>query len=75
MNSFSDDNFEQLLEEYRIYSVIMGRTISVVGAAGEFTGKALDFSKDGSLLVQRDDGRIENLWAGDVSIRGETGYV
>ena len=75
LNSFSDDNFEQLLEEYRNYSVILGRTISVVGAAGEFTGKALDFSKDGSLLVQRDDGRIENLWAGDVSIRGETGYV
>jgi BirA family biotin operon repressor/biotin-[acetyl-CoA-carboxylase] ligase len=75
LNSFNDENFERLLRDYRAYSVILGKRISVVGSAGEFVGKAIDFAEDGSLLVQSDDGRLEKLWAGDVSIRGEKGYV
>ena len=75
MNYFDDDNFERLLQEYRDYSVVLGKKISVAGPTGEFSGKALDFGEDGSLLIQGDGGKVEKLWAGDVSIRGEKGYV
>ncbi|MGI6189605.1 MAG: biotin--[acetyl-CoA-carboxylase] ligase [Clostridiales bacterium] len=75
LNYFDDDNFERLLQEYRDYSVVLGKKISVAGPTGEFSGKALDFGEDGSLLIQGDGGKVEKLWAGDVSIRGEKGYV
>lgn len=45
LNYFDDDNFERLLQEYRDYSVVLGKKISVAGPTGEFSGKALDFGK------------------------------
>jgi BirA family biotin operon repressor/biotin-[acetyl-CoA-carboxylase] ligase len=69
------DNFVLLLKEYEGRSVIFGKNIRVIGPAYEFSGYAEGFGEDGSLLLRLDDGRLEKVLAGDVSIRGGNRYV
>lgn len=37
--------------------------------------KCLVINEEGNLLVQRSDGSIKEIISGEVSIRGEKGYV
>ncbi|NLJ40661.1 MAG: biotin--[acetyl-CoA-carboxylase] ligase [Clostridiales bacterium] len=70
-----NDNFKDILEESRLFSVTLGRKVKIIGKDTEFEGFALDFDVDGSLLVKRNDGIITKVMSGDVSVRGEEGYV
>ena len=38
-------------------------------------GICLGIKEDGALLVQREDGKVEEVIAGEVSVRGIYGYV
>ena len=52
----------------------LGRTVRVQGAQ-EFTGVAEDIDADGALVVRCENGRLQRVMAGDVSVRGVMGYV
>jgi BirA family biotin operon repressor/biotin-[acetyl-CoA-carboxylase] ligase len=70
------NNFKPILEEYHHHSVILGKKVYVTGTGSKFfMGYANGFGEDGSLLLGLDDGRIIEVLAGDVSVRGLDGYV
>lgn len=64
-----------LLEEYNHTLVNRGRRVRVLDPLGEFEGQALGINPQGSLLVNREDGKITEISSGEVSVRGIYGYV
>ena len=42
---------------------------------GEYSGTARGINKKGELIVEREDGALINVFAGEVSVRGIYGYV
>lgn len=64
-----------LMEEYNQLLVNKERRVRILDPLGEFEGTALGINKQGSLLVEREDGRIAEISSGEVSVRGIYGYV
>lgn len=64
-----------LEEEYNALLVNRGREVRVLDPQGEFTGISTGINQRGELLVKRQDGRLETVYAGEVSVRGMYGYV
>ena len=60
---------EELLEEYKSRSMVMGKNILILRNGGEEEALALDINDDYSLMVKKENGEIENLSTGDVSIK------
>lgn len=75
LQKLNGDGFAELLKEYERRSVILGKRVRVIGIGSELSGYAEGFGEDGSLILRLDDGRLETILAGDVSIRGESSYV
>ena len=68
-------NLSLLKEEYEKYLINKGRPVKVLEPSGEFEGKALGINSQGELLVERADGRVISVYAGEVSVRGVYGYA
>ncbi len=62
------DRYEELL-------VNKGREVRVLDPKGEYTAKALGIDENGQLMVERTDGKLEAIYAGEVSVRGIYGYI
>lgn len=62
------NGFATILDEWRKYSVTLGRDINVITPGYTYSGKAVDIDSDGCLLVETDHG-VERVLAGEVSIR------
>ena len=76
--------YEQVIEagslapcrrEYEERLVNVGRKVRVLDPKGEFGGTAHGITDSGELIVEKEDGIIENIYAGEVSVRGVYGYV
>lgn len=52
-----------------------GNAVKVLDPKGEYEGTALGINDKGELLVRREDGAVEAVYAGEVSICGLWGYV
>lgn len=63
------------LSRYRRDCITIGKDISVVRGGSVRRGKALDVDDLGALVVQFDDGEVQAVNSGEVSIRGMYGYV
>ncbi len=74
VDALEQDGFAGIAADYRATSVTLGSQVQVIGAE-VFAGMAQDIGEDGSLLVQREDGTLQRVLAGDVSVRGVMGYV
>lgn len=59
----------------RKYSALLGKSIRLVQARQEELVKAIDINEEGLLLVELEDGRKKLVSSGEVSIRGEAGYI
>lgn len=64
-----------LVDEYNGLLINAGREVKINGINSEFVGNAIGINKIGELLVKKQDGSIENIMAGEVSVRGLYGYV
>ena len=53
----------------------LGKEVRVLDPKGEYSGTALGINDYGELLVRREDGSQEAVYAGEVSVRGLFGYV
>ena len=53
----------------------VGQAVRVLSPSESFTGTAERVTDSGALLVRRADGRLCEVPAGDVSVRGLMGYV
>ncbi len=74
VEALEQDGFAGIAAPYRAMSITLGSRVQVIGAE-TFTGTAEDIAADGSLLVRREDGSLQTVLAGDVSVRGVMGYV
>ncbi len=60
-----ESSFVEVREEWRRRSATLDRKVRIITMDGEFEGRAEALEADGSLLVRRDDGRRERVFAGD----------
>ena len=68
-------NLSGLVQRYNGLLVNCGREVRVLDPKGEFQGIARGINEAGELLVERKDGTVANVYAGEVSVRGIYGYV
>ncbi len=64
-----------MMEAYNAALVNKDRQVRVLDPKGEYTGTAKGINEKGELLVQKKDGKIEEVYAGEVSVRGLYSYV
>ena len=62
-------------EAYNELLVNVGRQVRVLEPGHEYTALSSGINDRGELLVQREDGSREAVFAGEVSVRGMYGYV
>lgn len=70
-----DGNLEGFLEKYNGMLAGIGGEVRVLDPKGEFQGVSRGINGTGELLVEREDGTLEAVYAGEVSVRGIYGYV
>lgn len=68
-------DFSGLKELYNGLLVGIGGTVRVLEPGNEYTGVSEGIDSRGELLVRREDGSLEAVYAGEVSVRGVYGYV
>lgn len=66
---------EEILEAYRRDCVTLGQPVAIFQGEQIRHGLALDIDNQGALLVKGEDGSLETVSAGEVSVRGLYGYV
>lgn len=71
---YLENGFASAVEDCRRFSLLLGREVRVVQMDRSFTGKAVQITGDGVLLIETGDGNIEVI-SGDVSVRGADGYL
>ncbi|MDP1676161.1 MAG: biotin--[acetyl-CoA-carboxylase] ligase [Bacteroidota bacterium] len=59
---------QRLLNDWRMKALLFGKKITVLESEFSFTATAIDVAEDGSLIIETDDGRKRNIFAGDVSL-------
>ena len=64
-----------LAADYESLLLNKDRPVRVLDPKGNFEGTARGINEKGELLVERQDGRLECVYAGEVSVRGVYGYV
>lgn len=64
-----------LMDVYNEHMVNLGREVNVLDPAGSYMGRALGINEKGELLVEREDGKVNRVVSGEVSVRGIYGYV
>ncbi|MFI3177106.1 MAG: biotin--[acetyl-CoA-carboxylase] ligase [Eubacteriales bacterium] len=64
-----------IMEWYEKHLRNIGSVVRVESPSGVYEAKAVGMNEQGELLVEREGGRIEAIYAGEVSIRGINGYV
>lgn len=75
------ERFEQtldlsgLMDAYQRRLVNVGAQVRVLDPAGEYVGISRGINQTGELIVEREDGSVTNVYAGEVSVRGIYGYV
>ena len=63
------------LEQYRTDCVTLGKQVRILGSGAERTGEAVGIDDSFGLIVRREDGALETIRSGEVSVRGLYGYV
>ncbi|MGA2027880.1 MAG: biotin--[acetyl-CoA-carboxylase] ligase [Syntrophobacteraceae bacterium] len=64
---FLQKGLSVMIPEFEAHSEVLGKIITVVCGDREIKGKAQGFTPEGALLLLREDGSQETVWAGDVS--------
>ena len=64
-----------ILGDYNAHLAGKGSLVRVLEPSGEYEGKSLGVNSRGELLVEREDGTIQQVYAGEVSVRGLYGYI
>lgn len=68
-------DLRDLMEDYNRRLINRGRPVRVLDPQHPFEGTARGINEQGELLVEREDGRMEQVRSGEVSVRGLFHYV
>lgn len=69
------EDMSGLTEPYNRLLVNKGEKVRVLDPKGEYDGLSHGINEIGELIVEKQDGSVENVYAGEVSVRGIYGYV
>jgi BirA family biotin operon repressor/biotin-[acetyl-CoA-carboxylase] ligase len=69
------NTLQQFSNQYNEWLVSLNTEVRVLDPQGEYSGIAKGINESGELLVEVSDGKIEAVYAGEVSVRGLYGYV
>lgn len=69
------EDLSSLQKAYNDLLVNAGARVQVLEPKGAYTAVSSGINEKGELLVQKDDGTCEAVFAGEVSVRGIYGYV
>ena len=60
---------DKLTEEYKSYSVVLGKRIKVISSNAEYYATAVDIDKNARLIVRDENGDMHTLSSAEVSVR------
>ena len=66
---------EDIIGICRKYSVLIGKDVYLIKKDHREKVYCMDISNDGNLIVKHNDGEIEEIISGEVSVRGQNGYI
>ncbi len=69
------EDLKPFIDDYNKMLVNKGALVKVLDPKGEFSGIAGGINEEGMLIVFKENGHIEKVYAGEVSVRGMYGYV
>lgn len=72
---FRHQSLKEQIDEYNRLLVNRNRQVVVHESLKEVLGIALGINEKGELLVRKEDGQVDAIYAGEVSVRGINGYV
>lgn len=67
------NGFGAIFDQWRKYSITLGKQVKVIAPDKTYVGTAMDIDDTGALQVRKEDGTVETVLAGDVSIRPAQG--
>lgn len=70
-----DGDLSQTIKICKENSALIGRKVRVICREEEKIGKVLNIDNNGKLVIEYDNGEVENLLSGEVSVRGLEGYI
>lgn len=70
----ADTPFAECLADFKSRVLNIGRTVRIIGESGERVADAVDIAPNGFLVCEDESGRFE-VGSGEVSVRGENGYI
>lgn len=59
---------QRLLSDWKMKALLFGKKITVLESEFSYGATAIDVAEDGSLIIQTEDGKKKNIFAGDVSL-------
>ena len=65
----------QVIEKYKLRCINLGKEVQVLGMKKDFIGTVKDINLEGQLIIETPQGKIETIFAGEVSVRGLYGYI
>jgi len=68
-DEFRKEGFEPIRRRWKALSETLGTMVTVTFADQQVHGRAFDIDQDGALLIQKWNGNLERVVAGDVSLR------
>ncbi len=72
--AFAAKPFSECYGEFKARLINLGRRVKIIGADGERAAVAEDVAPNGFLICRDEQGRFE-VGSGEVSVRGENGYL
>ena len=69
------EDLSGLMERYSALLVNRDRDVRIIGEKETYQAHAIGIDRTGELIVRREDGTMEKIYAGEVSVRGVYGYV
>lgn len=69
------EDLSRIRKDYNSLMVNCGKEVRILGTQEPYQAVALGINDSGELLVRKEDGSEEAVYAGEVSVRGVYGYV
>jgi len=74
-NFLNTGSIEDSIKICRESSILIGRDVRIIHRQKETKAHAMDINSKGELIVKFEDGHIEPVISGEVSVRGLNGYI
>lgn len=72
---FKNQGITPFLDALKKYSALIGKKVIISNPFKTFSGKVVDIDPEGYLVVEDEDGNLQSIVGGDISIRGENSYL